>query len=106
MSIAAYNRGSRLVAREADERMPVATSRADAQAHKDEIARLREQVTTLERALARARRCLASERAGREALRVRLADEERARLVGVKGPTIRRRLNAGWPVERALAQVP
>ena len=32
--------------------------------------------------------------------------EEWARLVGVKGPTIRRRLNAGWPVERALAQVP
>ena len=31
MSIAAYNRGSRLVAREADERMPVATCRADAQ---------------------------------------------------------------------------
>ena len=84
MSIAAYNRGSRLVAREADERMPVATSRADAQApHKDEIVRLREQVTTLERALARARRCLASERAGREALRVRLAAEERARAFGV-----------------------
>ena len=32
MSIAAYNRGSRLVAREADERMPVAASRADAPA--------------------------------------------------------------------------
>ena len=83
MSIAAHNRGSRLVAREADERMPVATCRADAQAHKDEIVRLREQVTRLERALARARRCLAAERAGREALRVRLADEERARAFGV-----------------------
>ncbi len=83
MSIAAYNRGSRLVAREADERMPVATSRADAQANKDEIARLREQVTTLERDLRRARRCLAAERAGREAIRARLFYEERANAFGV-----------------------
>jgi hypothetical protein len=83
VSAAAYNRGSRLVSREADERMPVATSRADAQAHKDEIARLREQVAALEHALRRARRCLAAERAGREALRVRLADEERANAFGV-----------------------
>ena len=83
MSIAAYNRGSRLVAREANERMPVATSRADAQAHKAEIVRLREQATTLDRDLRRARRCLASERAGRESLRVRLADEERANAFGV-----------------------
>jgi len=83
VSIAAYNRGSRLVAREADERMPVATSRADAQAHKDEVARLREQVTTLKRDLRRARRCLAAERAGREALRARLIDAERANAFGV-----------------------
>jgi phage shock protein A len=52
--------------------------RADVQAHKDEIGRLREQVATLERELRRARRCLASERAGRLALRARLVDEERA----------------------------
>lgn len=83
MSIAAYNRGSRLVAREADERMPVATYRADAQAHKDEVTRLREQVTTLKRDLRRARRCLAAERAGREALRARLIDAERANAFGV-----------------------
>lgn len=83
MGAAAYNRGSRLVSREADERMPGALSRADRQAHKDEVTRLREQVATLERALARARRCLASERAGREALRERLADEERARAFSV-----------------------
>lgn len=83
MSVAAYNRGSRLVSREAVERMPVATSRADAQAHKDEITRLREQVVTLERELRRARRCLAAERAGREALRARLTDEERANAFGV-----------------------
>jgi hypothetical protein len=83
VSIAAYNRGSRLVSREADERMPGALSRADRQAHKDEITRLREQVTTLERDLRRARRCLASERAGREALRARLDAEERANAFGV-----------------------
>ena len=83
MSAAAYNRGSRLVASDADERMPVAMSRADRQAHKDEVARLREQVAALERDLRRARRCLASERAGREALRVRLANEETANAFGV-----------------------
>lgn len=77
MGAAAYNRGSRLVSREADERVPGGLARADHQ------ARLREQVTTLERDLGRARRCLASERAGREALRVRLADEERANALGV-----------------------
>ena len=44
--------------------MPVAVSRADHQAHKDEIARLREQVAALERELRRARRCLAAERLG------------------------------------------
>ncbi len=84
MSAAAYNRGSRLVSREADERMPVATFRADVQAYKDEIARLREQVVTLERDLRRARRCLASERAGREALRVRLASEENSHALSVQ----------------------
>lgn len=83
MGAAAYNRGSRLVSRDADERMPRALSRADRQAHKDEIVRLRELVASLERDLARARRCLASERAGREALRVRLADEEMANAFGV-----------------------
>jgi type II secretory pathway component PulJ len=83
MGSAAYNRGSRLVSKEADERMPLATARADRQAHEDEVARLREQIATLERDLRRARRCLASERAGRESLRVRLADEERANAFGV-----------------------
>lgn len=71
------------MAREADERLPVATSRADRQAHEDEIARLRERVATLERDLRRARRCLAAERAGREALRARLIDAERAYAFGV-----------------------
>ena len=84
MSAAAYNRGSRLVSREADERMPGLLSRAERQAYKDEITRLREQVTTLERDLRRARRCLAAERAGREALRVRLAAEERSHALSVE----------------------
>ncbi len=83
MSTAAYNRGSRIVSRGADERMPMARFRADQQAHKDEIVRLREQVAALAHELRRARRCLAAERAGREALRVRLADEERANAFGV-----------------------
>ncbi len=83
MSAAAYNRGSRIVSRGADERMPVALSRADQQAHKDEIVRLRGQVADLERELRRSRRCLAAERAGREALRVRLAHEESANAFGV-----------------------
>jgi len=71
------------VSREADDRMPGASARADRQARKDEIVSLRERVASLEHDLARARRCLASERAGREALRVRLADEERAYAFGV-----------------------
>jgi hypothetical protein len=63
--------------------MQGALSRADRLTHKDEVVRLREQVAALKRELRRARRCLASERAGREALRVRLADEERANAFGV-----------------------
>lgn len=83
MSAAAYNRGSRIVSRGADERMPEALCRADRLAHKDEISRLHERVAELERELRRARRCLASERAARESLRVRLANEERANAFGV-----------------------
>lgn len=83
MGAAAYNRGSRLVSREADECMPEAARRADRQAHKDEADRLRAQIATLERELRRARRCLAAERAGRESLRVRLANEERSRAFSV-----------------------
>lgn len=83
MTAAAYKRGSRIVSREADDRMPEAMRRADRQSHKDEIARLREQVAALESQLRRARRCIAAERACREALRVRLAHEERANGFGV-----------------------
>jgi phage shock protein A len=83
MGAAAYSRGSRLVSKEADERMPDAMRRADRDAHTDEVARLREQVAKLERELHRARRCIAAERSGRESLRVRLASEERANAFGV-----------------------
>lgn len=83
MGIGAYNRGSRIVSREADERLRLALPRADRQAHKDELSMLREQVAALKRELRRARRCLAAERAGREALRVRLANEGRENAFGV-----------------------
>lgn len=84
MGIAVYNRGSRLVSRAANERMPVASSYADRQALADSVARLCDQVASLERELARARRCLALERAGRDALRARLAQEETANAFGVR----------------------
>jgi chromosome segregation ATPase len=73
MGIATYNRGSRMVSKEADNRMAPASARAEHQALKDENARLREQAARLERELARARRCLASERMGRENLRQALS---------------------------------
>lgn len=47
MGAAAYNRGSRLVSKEADERMSAVTLRVDRQAYKDEAARLREQIAAL-----------------------------------------------------------
>ena len=59
MGAAAYNRGSRIASREADARMPVATARADQQAHADEVTRLREQVVALERELRRKDKALA-----------------------------------------------
>lgn len=63
--------------------MPAATRRRGLRAHEDEIARLREQVQTLTKELARARRCLWSERAGREALRVRLLADASASDVAI-----------------------
>lgn len=67
MGVAQYNRGSRLAAREADARMPVAKARGEHQANTDEVTRLREQVATLERDLRRARRCLALMRLSHDA---------------------------------------
>jgi|GEM_PF-2521944 len=71
------------MSRDADKRMPEANLRADIQAREDESARLRERVAELERDLGRARRCLAAERVGREALRVRLAHEQEASDFGI-----------------------
>lgn len=66
MGAAAYNRGSRAISRELDGLMPAAIERAERQALRDEIARLRARNETLSRQLARACRCLAAERLGRE----------------------------------------
>lgn len=78
MGVAASNRGARSIARDADALMPAVSKRADRQAHKDEIERLRAQIARLSGDLSRARRCLAAERHGREQLRLRLAAEERS----------------------------
>lgn len=78
MGVAASNRGARSIARDADALMGAPLARADRQAHKDEIERLKAQVERLSRDLARACRCLAAERSGRERLRLRLAAAERS----------------------------
>lgn len=80
---AAYTRGSRIVAREADERMPAVLERAERDAQKDEIARYRAEVKSLSKDLSRARRALAAERAGRERLRQQLMQCERDYEFGV-----------------------
>lgn len=66
MGAAAYNRGSRAIANEANRLMPEAIARSERAASKDEAARLRERVARLEKDLARARRCLAAERYAQE----------------------------------------
>jgi uncharacterized protein YlxW (UPF0749 family) len=78
MGAAAYNRGTRRIAAEADALMGAVADRADRQALREENERLRAQVADLKKTLARARRCLAAERLGRESVRARLAAEERA----------------------------
>lgn len=59
MGAAAYNRGSKIVRRDADAHARAAILRADHEASKDEAARMRERILQLERELARARRCIA-----------------------------------------------
>lgn len=83
MGIAAYNRGSRIVSKAADECAHEAARQADRQAHEDEIAMLRDRLAVLERELRRARRCLAAERMGREQIRARLDAEISANAFGV-----------------------
>lgn len=77
MSAAAYNRGTRLIRRAADEAAASAGRRMAVDAVAGEVQRLREQVASLTKMVARARRCLAAERAGRDALRARLVASER-----------------------------
>jgi len=77
MTAASYNRGSRVLARDIDAAMPAAILRAGREADELDVARLRVRVASLERELQRARRCIAAERAGREALRLRLSDSKR-----------------------------
>ncbi len=74
MGIAACNRGSRSISREATEGASVANARAEYQALAEENARLRARVAQLDADLGRARRCLAAERMGREALRQRFIE--------------------------------
>jgi hypothetical protein len=62
MGVAASNRGSRLVMRDADEQMPVAQARAERDALKDALLCLEAENVALRRDLRRARRCLASNR--------------------------------------------
>ena len=78
MGAAAYNRGTRRIAAEADALIGAIADRADRKALRGENDRLRAKVADLEKTLARARRCLAAERSGRENLRVRLCAEERS----------------------------
>lgn len=79
MSAAAYNRGSRVVSRDAVERVPHAIARNERAAIKDEASRLRAEVATLKRELARARRCLAACRyAHEEWMRESRADAARS----------------------------
>jgi hypothetical protein len=66
MSAAASNRGTRVVRRDIDARIPAVMVRADREAAKDEVSRLRERVCALERELARARRCVAELRRTKE----------------------------------------
>lgn len=67
MGAAAYNRGTRNLSAEADAAMTSALVRAERLARDDENARLRRTAETLERDLARARRCIAELRRAKDA---------------------------------------
>ena len=76
MGVAAYNRGTKVLRKQADAAMPSARESSMRARLEDENAALRASVAKLEHDLKRARRCLASERLGRESLadRLRRAD--------------------------------
>ena len=58
--------------------LKIAMRRAGTDAEQTEVAELRAKIARLERDLRRAKRCLAAERMGRENLRVRFDELERA----------------------------
>ena len=98
MGVAAYNRGSRHVTRETDKKMAEANKRAEQEALDAERAKLLARIEELERTLARARRCLAAERMGREELRRRLmtAQSNFEFGVGIMGRLLTRAGVPGW----------
>ena len=67
MGAAAYNRGSAVCARAFDAARAAASARETRRAERDELARAREQIASLERDLRRARRCIAELRRSKEA---------------------------------------
>ena len=83
MGVASYNRGTRAIAAGIDARTHAINAREDRRAMSDECERLRARIAELEHDLKRARRCLASERLGRDQLRLRLQRAEREYSFGV-----------------------
>lgn len=78
MSAAAYNRGSRVVAREVDSLAQTGAARTARAAEAEQTAHLRDRIRSLERDLGRARRCIAELRRSKEA-RISEAREALAR---------------------------
>lgn len=75
MGVASYNRGTRRIASDC-EAPKAAHIRADFAALSDQLIAAKQRIADLERDLQRARRCLASERSGRESLRMRMRESE------------------------------
>jgi hypothetical protein len=78
MGHAAYNRGSDIVRRDADEHMPAAAVRTANATERDSIAQMRATIENLESELRRARRCIRAERNARALLATRIAEHESA----------------------------
>jgi hypothetical protein len=77
MGAAAYNRGTRVIEREADGAMAGALARANDRAYQDEIERLRVELARRDRDLVRARRCIAELRRSKEVIVSRARNEQR-----------------------------